>query len=138
MHELSITQSVVDAIGERLGAAPVRRVRLEIGRLSGVVPDAVRFCFELVTAGTPLEGAVLEIDEPEGEARCRSCGAEFATSEVLPLCACGSADVEVLGGASLRIREVELVAPGDVRGDVRGEGVRGEGVRGDVRGAEVD
>ena len=41
-------------------------VRLRVGRLSGVVPDAMRFCFELVTAGTPLEGAALEIEQPEG------------------------------------------------------------------------
>jgi hydrogenase nickel incorporation protein HypA/HybF len=106
MHEMSITQSIVDTIGERLGAAPVHRVRLEIGKLSGVVPDAVRFAFELVTTGTTLEGAVLEIDEPAGSARCRDCGAEFATAEVLPLCACGSADVAVLGGQQLRIRDV--------------------------------
>jgi hydrogenase nickel incorporation protein HypA/HybF len=106
MHEMAITQSIVDTIGERLGAAPVHRVRLEIGKLSGVVPDAVRFAFELVTAGTTLDGAVLEIDEPVGDARCRTCGAEFATAEVLPLCACGSADVAVLGGQQLRIRDV--------------------------------
>jgi hydrogenase nickel incorporation protein HypA/HybF len=106
MHELSITQSVVDTITERLGAVPVHRVRLEIGALSGVVPDALRFCFEVVTAGTTLEGASLEIDEPEGSARCRDCAREFATAEVLPLCDCGSADVEVLGGDRLRIREV--------------------------------
>jgi len=106
MHELSITQSIVDTITERLGPVPLRRVRLEIGRLSGVVPDAVRFAFELVTAGTSLDGATLEIDEPDGEARCRTCGTAFATGEVLPLCACGSADVEVTGGAGLRIREV--------------------------------
>ncbi len=107
MHELSITQSIVDTIADRLGAAPVHRVRLEIGRLSGVVPDAVRFSFELVTAGTTLAGARLEIDEPEGSARCRGCGADFATAEVLPLCACGSADVQVLGGDQLRIRDVD-------------------------------
>jgi hydrogenase nickel incorporation protein HypA/HybF len=106
MHELSITQSVVDTIARRLGDAPVHRVRLEIGRLSGVVPDSVRFCFELVTGGTTLEGAALEIDEPAGSARCRSCGSEFETVEVLPLCGCGSADVAVLGGDALRIREV--------------------------------
>ncbi len=114
MHELSITQSVVDTIADRLGDARVRRVRLEIGKLSGVVPDALRFCFELVTAGTTLEGAVLEIDEPDGEARCRSCGTAFATAEVLPLCACGSADVEVVGGASLRIRDVGYDRPEEV------------------------
>ena len=103
---MSITQSIVDTIGVRLGPVPVHRVRLEIGKLSGVVPDAVRFAFELVTDGTTLHGAVLEIDEPAGAARCRTCGAEFATVEVLPLCACGSADVEVLGGQELRIRDV--------------------------------
>jgi hydrogenase nickel incorporation protein HypA/HybF len=111
MHELAITQSVVEAIVDRMGEAPVRRVRLEVGRLSGLVPDAVRFCFELVAAGTPCAGALLEIDEPPGRARCRACDRDFHTVEVLPLCPCGSADVAVTGGTELRIREVE-VEPG--------------------------
>lgn len=109
MHELSITQSVVDAVTERLLDARVRRIRLEVGRLSGLVPDAVRFCFEMVAAGTTCEGAELQIDEPPGRARCRSCGCAFDTDEVLPLCDCGSADVAVEGGQELRIREVEVV-----------------------------
>lgn len=109
MHELAITQSVVDAVTERLGQRPVRRIRLEVGRLSGIVPDAMRFCFEMVAAGTTCEGADLEIEEPGGRARCRSCGCAFATTDVLPLCACGSADVAVEGGRELRIREVEVV-----------------------------
>lgn len=109
MHELSITQSVVDAVTERLRDARVRRIRLEVGRCSGLVPDAVRFCFELVAAGTTCEGATLEIDEPPGRATCHGCGAAFDTAEVLPLCGCGSADVAVEGGRELRIREVEVV-----------------------------
>lgn len=109
MHELAITQEVVTAVTDRMRDARVRRIRLEVGTLSGLVPDAVRFCFELVAAGTTCEGAVLEIDEPRGEAVCRTCGAGFDTAEVLPLCACGSADVEVRGGRELRIREVEVV-----------------------------
>ena len=52
VHELAITESIVAAVVERMADTPVRRVRLAIGRLSGVVPDAVRFCFDLVTAGT--------------------------------------------------------------------------------------
>ena len=60
MHELSITQSVVDAVAEHTDGAPVASVRLRIGKLSGVVPDALRFCFELVTEGTGLQGATLE------------------------------------------------------------------------------
>jgi hydrogenase nickel incorporation protein HypA/HybF len=107
VHELAITESVVAAVTERLHDAPVRRIRLEVGRLSGLVPDAVRFCFEIVAAGTTCEGAVVEIDEPCGHARCRTCGSAFETGDVLPLCACGSADIAVEGGRELRIREVE-------------------------------
>lgn len=108
MHELAITESVVETITERLPDVAIARVRLEIGRLSGVVPDAVRFCFDLVTAGTALEGAVLEIDEPAGLARCRACGRETATDDPIVICPCGSVDVEVLAGRDLRIREVEM------------------------------
>jgi hydrogenase nickel incorporation protein HypA/HybF len=111
MHELSITQSVVEAITSRMGEAVVVRVRLEVGKLSGLVPDAVRFCFEMVAAGTTCAGATLEFDEPMGSARCRTCGAEFATAEVFPLCGCGSADIAVLGGTQLRIKEVEVRGP---------------------------
>ena len=108
MHELSITQSVVDAVTRRMGDASIRRVRLEVGKLSGLVPDAVQFCFEVVAVGTTCEGALVEIDEPCGHALCRTCGRAFETGDVLPLCECGSADIAVEGGRELRIREVEL------------------------------
>jgi hydrogenase nickel incorporation protein HypA/HybF len=108
MHELGITQNVVDAVTERTGSAPVVTVRLRVGRLAGVVPDAMRFCFELVTAGTPLEGAVLEFDRPEGRGSCRTCGAEFVLPDAVLLCHCGSADVEVLAGRELAVASVVL------------------------------
>lgn len=109
MHELAVTQGVVDTIVERLPDARITLVRLEIGRLSGVLPDAVRFCFDAVTSGTVVEGASLEIAEPPGRARCRACGSSFDTDDVILLCACGSADVEVVGGDQLLITSVEVV-----------------------------
>ena len=110
MHELAITESIVAAVVERMPDTPVTRVYLSIGRLSGVVPDAVRFCFDLVTAGTPLDGAELEIDEPHGRVACRGCSIEFDSDEVLVLCPCGSADLALLRGRELRIRSVEVAA----------------------------
>jgi hydrogenase nickel incorporation protein HypA/HybF len=111
MHELAITQSVVDAVTERTGSAPVASVRVRVGRLAGVVPDAMRFCFDLVTAGTPLEGATLEFDQPAGRARCRTCGEDFALADLVLLCPCGSADVEVLAGRELAVASVVLAGP---------------------------
>ena len=91
-------------------AAGRARVLHAVHAESGVVPDAVRFCFDLVTTGTSLDGAVLEIDEPRGRVVCRRCAVEFDTDEVLALCPCGSADVELLQGRELRIRSVEVAA----------------------------
>lgn len=108
MHELSITQGIVDAVAERFPDRRVNVVRLEIGRLSGVLPDAVRFCFDVVAADTVVQGARLEIDEPGGRARCRACSDEFELDDPILLCRCGSASVEVLAGADLRIVSVEV------------------------------
>ncbi|MCW2677964.1 MAG: hypA [Modestobacter sp.] len=108
MHELAITQSVVEAVTQRTGSTPVASVRLRVGRLAGVVPDAMRFCFELVTAGTPLEGAALEFEQPEGRGRCRTCGQDFVLADLILLCECGSADVEVLAGRELAVASVVM------------------------------
>lgn len=107
MHELAITQSVVDMIGERI-EDKVTGVRLEIGPLSGVLPDAVRFCFDLACTGTRLEGAWLDIVEPPAVVSCRSCGTEFEPDGMILLCPCGSADVTVLSGRELRVKAVEV------------------------------
>ncbi|HYF01113.1 MAG TPA: hydrogenase maturation nickel metallochaperone HypA [Planctomycetota bacterium] len=108
MHEMAVTQEIVDLVCERAGGSRVRRVVVEIGKLSMVVPDAVRFCFELCAEGTALEGAALEIEEPPGRGRCRSCGAETALRTPYDGCACGSPAMEWLSGQALRVREMEV------------------------------
>ena len=110
MHELAITQSVVDMVVERTAGRQVSLVRLEVGGLSGVVPDAMEFCYELLISGTPLEGSTLVIDQTRGAAHCRSCGRDFALSDLILLCPCGSADVDVVAGRELKVLSVELVA----------------------------
>ena len=109
MHELAITEGVVQAVTQRLPGTPIACVHLEIGAMSGVVADSVRFCFELVTEGTTLEGARLDISEPPARCRCRDCGAEFEPENVIALCGCGCADVAILAGQELRITSVEVV-----------------------------
>jgi hydrogenase nickel incorporation protein HypA/HybF len=108
LHELSITQSVVDAVCARAAGRPVRSVRIQVGRLTGVVPAAMRFCFELVAEGTVLEGAGLEIEQPAARAHCRTCGADFTLPDPILLCPCGSADVEVTAGRELQILSMEV------------------------------
>jgi hypothetical protein len=68
MHELGLTRNIVAICSEHAEGKRVTRVRLEIGSLSAVMPDAIRFCFDVVAEGTPCEGALLEIvDVADGD-----------------------------------------------------------------------
>ena len=109
MHELSITRSVVAIVSERAAGQRITRVRLDIGRLSGIVPEAVRFCFDICAAGTPAEGAALEIVEIAGRARCGECHSETTIEALVGRCpACGGPSLTVIAGEELKIREMEL------------------------------
>lgn len=108
VHELAIAESVIETITARTGDREVREVRLEVGRLSGVSADSLRFCFELAAAETGVGGASLVIDEPPGRARCVTCGEEFVVEDPILLCACGSSDVRILAGEELRILSVSV------------------------------
>ncbi|SNT04276.1 hydrogenase maturation nickel metallochaperone HypA [Rhodococcoides kyotonense] len=107
MHELAITQCIVDAACERADGKSVSRVLVRVGQLCAVIPDSMQFCFELVTEGTVAEGARLDIETETARARCRTCDSEFAIPDAILLCPCGSADVDVLSGRDLRILSME-------------------------------
>jgi hydrogenase nickel incorporation protein HypA/HybF len=109
MHELALMESVVAAVVERVGAAQVKVVRLEVGRLAAVIPDALQFCFEVCARGTTLEGAALQIAVIPGRARCRECGTERVIDSYSDFCTCGGSDSAVLAGEELRVKNVEVV-----------------------------
>lgn len=108
MHELAIGERIVSTVTERLGEQPVRRVVVEVGRLSGVAPEALHFCFDLCAKDTPVEGAALEIRAVAGLGRCEECGAEQAIDTLYGSCRCGSPVLQILRGRELRVKEVEL------------------------------
>ena len=109
MHELGITQNIVTIVETHAGNRRVKRVRLEIGKLSAILPEAVRFCFDVCTQGTKLEGAELEIIEIEGRGRCRSCGDEMPLNLLAGRCHCGSRDLICVAGEELNVKEMEVV-----------------------------
>ena len=100
---------------ERANGARVTHIVVEIGTLSMVLPDAVRFCFDVCSADTPAAGATLEIIEIPGLGKCRSCGAEVEMQMALARCACGNMDLEWLRGEELKLKEVEVCDVCDMR-----------------------
>lgn len=108
MHELAIAESIVDAVCDKAAGRRVHRVTLRVGALTAVVPDAMRFCFDLAVEGTVADGAALEIVELPGAASCRSCGATVQLESPILLCSCGSADLAVTAGRELQIVSMEV------------------------------
>lgn len=108
MHELAITESVVAGVSERVGRSRVLRVVLEIGALSAVMPDSIRFCFDVCSKGTQLEGASLEILEIPCRGRCRACRRDVEMRGAVLLCECGETDVDIVSGRELRVLRVEV------------------------------
>ncbi|MEW2630861.1 hydrogenase maturation nickel metallochaperone HypA [Streptomyces sp. NPDC048389] len=113
MHELSIAAAVVDTAARTArthGATTVEAVRLRIGELAGVVPDALRFSFELAADGTALAGAELIIDDVPALAACDGCGTEFAVGcpPHLWCPVCDRPADRLLAGRELEVTEVRL------------------------------
>lgn len=109
---MGITSEVLTAVNDaavKAGAVRVNRVRLTIGGLTAIMPDALQFAWEALTPGTPSEGAVLEIDEIGARSRCLECGTEWEHDQYDRLCpSCGSFACEVLAGNELRIDDVDV------------------------------
>lgn len=109
MHEMSITQGIIDICEKHAGGRRVLSLEVEIGELSNVVPDAVEFCFEACSSGTLLEGAHMNIIQVPGKGQCQDCGAETALSALFGACQfCGGYRVSVLSGEEMRVREIEV------------------------------
>jgi len=109
MHELSITRSVVAIVAEQAAGRQVLSIKLEVGRLSGLMPEALRFCFELCARGTPVDGARLDIVDIAGRGRCHACGAEHCLEQPLGRCpSCQAPALDIVSGEELNIKEMEV------------------------------
>jgi hydrogenase nickel incorporation protein HypA/HybF len=108
MHELGIARNIVAIVAEAAHGRRVVGVTLEIGALSGVMREAIAFCFDAAAAGTAVEGARLDIVEIEGRARCQACDSEFVTATLYSACACGSRRLTRLRGEELNVKSMEL------------------------------
>ena len=112
MHEMSLAEGIIELVEEtarREQAQRVKLVVLEIGQLSSVEPEALRFCFDVVTKNGLADGAALEIVDVPGSGWCLPCGQTVAISELYGACPhCGSHQVQATGGTEMRVKEIEI------------------------------
>ncbi len=112
MHELALARGVVEVIEEQAAVQRFRRVvrvRLVIGALSHVEPEALAFGFDAVSRGTVAEGAALVIDRPPGQAYCLDCEATVTVDErAAPCPRCAGWRLMITGGDDMRIKDLEV------------------------------
>jgi hydrogenase nickel incorporation protein HypA/HybF len=109
MHEMSITQGIIDICESHAAGRRVLSIDVEIGELSNVVPDAVAFCFEACSQGSLLQGARLNLIRIVARGHCQVCGGEVPLASLYDACPlCGEYRVTVLTGEEMRVREIEV------------------------------
>ncbi len=118
MHELSVAQRIVEIAEEQAlksGLARVTSIKVRIGGLTTVVPEALNFCFGFATEDTLAAGAELVIEEVPAEAKCNSCGKVFpVTDAYFLICpSCSSPDTTLLRGQELDLLSIEGETPED-------------------------
>ncbi len=116
MHELSIAYSLVEVASQsaqEAGTTRVRSVTLRLGALSGVVRDALEFCYEIATGDTLLAGSTLGVKELPVRIYCASCCKEVELASVqsfrCPQCDTPSGDIRQ--GRELEIESIEIDVP---------------------------
>lgn len=112
MHEMAISESLLEIVeeeGRKNGFSKVRIVRVALGVLGHVEPDALRFCFDAVTRGTIAEEADLDIVLVSGAGFCLDCSETVPLAERFGACPrCGNYHVQMTAGDDLRIQELEV------------------------------
>jgi hydrogenase nickel incorporation protein HypA/HybF len=112
MHEVGLMQSALEMAfdhARQAGASRIHRMRLRVGALSGVVPEALTMAFVAATPDTPAEGAELIVEQIPVVCRCDKCDCEFYPDDVVYLCSnCGALNSCIQKGRELELASLEV------------------------------
>lgn len=108
MHELAIAEGILEALKEQIKGRIIS-IKLRIGQMSGIVPSALEFSFQIASKGTTAEGATLYIEHVPITARCDDCSDTFQIKNYCFECSiCGGSNFKIITGRELLIDEVEV------------------------------
>lgn len=110
MHELSLCHAIAGVVKPRAAGRRVDVVRVRVGALRQVVPDALLFCWSMVRDFEGMERTELELELVAAAVSCRSCGAEapIASRFSVACPGCGSTDVDVTHGEEFMVTSIEV------------------------------
>jgi hydrogenase nickel incorporation protein HypA/HybF len=112
MHELSVASAILNTAVRHAEERPVAVVAVRIGTLRQVVPESLRFYWEIVARDTICEDATLAIEVLETRLHCGDCGRDWEPLIPAFRCPrCDSGEVTVTAGEQLEVDYLELKEP---------------------------
>jgi len=112
MHEMSIAINILQIATENAtqeNAKRINQVEIAVGRLSGVLSDSLKFCFDVAKLNTIAMEAELDIIDISGRVQCLSCKSEFHIDSLFSTCPkCGDFSINVLQGKELSIKSINV------------------------------
>ncbi len=112
MHELAVTQNLLDIAvrhGEAAGARRILALHVVVGDLASIVDDCVQFYWDIVSRDTIAEGARLEFRRVAARMACTRCGHEYAPAADQPWCPdCQATDVRILSGDEFHLEAIDI------------------------------
>jgi hydrogenase nickel incorporation protein HypA/HybF len=113
MHELSVTQSILEIAmrhAEQAGAQRILAINLIVGDLTGFVDDSIQFYFDFLSQDTIAQDAQLNIQRITSRVRCHTCGAEYTPpdSRLWTCPECAALGGEVIAGREFSITTIEI------------------------------
>jgi hydrogenase nickel incorporation protein HypA/HybF len=110
MHEMSLAEGILQIVEDaaaKQGFQRVKEIRLEIGALSGVEPEALSFCLEVALRNSVAEGARVEMETLPGQGYCLECGETVPINALYDACPrCGGYQVQATGGTEMRVKDL--------------------------------
>ncbi len=112
MHELSIALGIVKIAEEeceKVKGNRVDNIELEIGQLSGIELESLKFVWPMATNDTKLDGGAYSVDYIRGKARCLECDESFEIDTLFASCpSCNSYFKDIIAGKELRVKALEI------------------------------
>ncbi|XOV78623.1 MAG: hydrogenase maturation nickel metallochaperone HypA [Aestuariibacter sp.] len=111
MHELSVMKALIDAVKgyQQQHAQAVKAIRIEVGKLTCIDSERLKFCFDLLREDEGLRDTQLRIDTVTATAKCQGCGKQMQLHHFGQACDCGSFENEILTGNELNLTEIEFL-----------------------------
>lgn len=109
MHELSVTQSILDIALQNAGSRKIKQINLVIGQFSSIVDDSVQFYWDVISKDTAAEGSLLHFERIPGEMTCQQCGQVFRPKDDTFNCpACSSPFVRITKGEEFQVESIDV------------------------------